>query len=136
MSSYEDDGSMPAHRCKPPRQFDARYAFELDIEQETTELRLFDVGEKCFRRGIGNGLDSRSAQQPAKRSAYALVVINNRNVSGCNTAHRDSMSKFRRERCCRLLPFREGLQGLRNASLGYVPWRHILAVGVTLEITS
>ena len=82
MSSYEDDGSMPAHRCKPPRQFDARYAFELDIEQETTELRLLDVSKKCLRRGISNGLDPRRAQKPAKGSAYAFVVINNRYVSG------------------------------------------------------
>ena len=82
MSSNEDDRSMPAHCCKPPRQFDARYAFELDIEQETTEFRLLDVTEECFRRGISDGLDSRRAQQPTKRSAYAFVVINNRYVSG------------------------------------------------------
>jgi len=49
VSGYEDDGSMPAYRCKPLRQFDARYSFELDVEHEAPELRLLDVSEECFR---------------------------------------------------------------------------------------
>ena len=59
MSGDEYDGGVVAHSREPLSELDTRYATELDVEHKAAELGMLRVGEKRFRRGIGDRVNTR-----------------------------------------------------------------------------
>jgi hypothetical protein len=47
-------------------ELDPRHAAELDVEDQTVELRMLRVREQRLRRGIRNRLKARRPQEPAE----------------------------------------------------------------------
>ena len=63
-------------------ELNARHAAELDVEDQTVELRMLAVREQGLRRGIRNRLKTRRPQEPAERSAQLFIVIDDGDVNG------------------------------------------------------
>src|SRR5208337_4804995 len=79
IGGEENDRRLFARSHELPLQFDSRYAVKLHIEQQAAERRRLCVTKKCFRRWICHRVQSRRAQQPAKRTAQTFIVIDDGN---------------------------------------------------------
>jgi predicted N-acetyltransferase YhbS len=83
VSGYVNERSVPAFGHEPLAEFDAGHAAEPDVEYQAVELRMLRVREERLRRGIGDRLNARRTEQPAKRSAKALVVLDDGDIYRC-----------------------------------------------------
>jgi hypothetical protein len=64
-------------RAEPLTQLQSGCSPELDVQQQTIELRMLRVSEESFSRQISDRLKMSSPQQPTESATSTLVIVNN-----------------------------------------------------------